>query len=96
MKKSVRLTVSGNVQGVGLREHIKKHAEELSLQGTVQNSTDGTVVLYVTGPDERLEQLIDCIYQGTSKAIIDRIIAESFANHKDFRGVFRIIGDEVE
>jgi acylphosphatase len=94
MKRSIRLIVSGTVQGVGLREHIKKHAEQLGLQGTVQNVADGTVVVYVTGQDTQLEELIDAIYWGTPKTAIGRVAIESFTSHKDFRGVFRVIGDE--
>lgn len=94
MKRSIKLIVSGNVQGVGFREYIKKNAEHLGLQGTVQNVTDGTVVIYVSGQDEQLEELIDAVYRGTPKTTVDRVAIESFTTHKDFRGVFRVIGEE--
>ena len=94
MKKSIKLTISGNVQGVGLRELLKQKAEVLGIHGTVQNSSDGTVILHVTGSDEKLEDLIDAIYLGTTKADVAEVAIESFNTHKDFRGVFRVIGED--
>lgn len=94
VKRSLKITVSGVVQNVGLREHIQQAAERLRLEGTAENTEDGKVVLYVAGESERLDSLIDSIYEGTKKASIDDVEIESNTSPRNFRGVFRLIGDE--
>ncbi len=94
MKRSLKITVSGVVQKVGLRQHIQEAAEKLKLEGTAENTEDGKVVLYVAGESEKLDSLIDCIYEGTKKASIEDVEIESNTAPRNFRGVFRLIGDE--
>lgn len=94
MKKSLKITISGTVQNVGLRAHIKKHAELLKVEGTAENTEDGKVILYVCGESERLDALIDAVYEGTPKADIESVEIESYAIPRNFRGVFRVIGDD--
>lgn len=93
MKKSLKITVLGKVQGVGYREFVQKQAQKMNIVGTVQNNPNGEVIIYATGSAESLESLIDVLYQGSSKALVKDVIAESLASEKDFRGVFRVIGD---
>lgn len=49
-----RITLHGQVQGVGLRPVIARLADELSLAGTVANSSVG-VVIHVEGSAEQIE-----------------------------------------
>lgn len=51
-----KYTLSGRVQGVGLRWLIKAKADELKLLGSVQNMDDGSVVIHVCGDSWQLEQ----------------------------------------
>lgn len=94
MKRSLRITVGGKVQNVGLREKIKKVAEELKVEGTAENTEDGSVVIYVSGESETLDALIDAIYEGTKQSSIEFVDVESNTTPRSFRGVFRIIGDD--
>ena len=52
MRRCVKITIKGTVQGVGYRHFIQKHAEKLSLEGSIQNEEDGTVLACVCGPSE--------------------------------------------
>lgn len=93
MKKCLRLTITGKVQGVGFRTYIKEQAETIGqLEGMAQNMSDGSVVVQVAGPAEHVENLIDQIYKGTPKTKIESIVTEALVSTRDFRGVFRIIG----
>ncbi len=93
MKKCLKIHVNGKVKGVGYRAYTQKYANNLSIQGTVQNADDGSVLIYACGEAASLEKFIDYLYKGTSDSHIDDLLAEPFINEKDFRGVFRIIGD---
>ena len=94
VKRSLKITVSGVVQNVGLRQHIQLVAEKLRLEGTAENTEDGKVIIYAAGEGEKLDSLIDAIYEGTKGATIEDVEVESNTAPRNFRGVFRLIGDE--
>lgn len=94
MKRSLKITVGGKVQNVGLREHIKLAAESLRLEGTAENTDDGTLLIFISGESEKLDSLIDAIYEGTDDSQIEFVDVESNTSPKNYRGVFRVIGDD--
>lgn len=55
---SVRILVSGRVQGVGFRYYIARIAGELGLTGYVKNKLNGDVDIEAEGMKELLEILI--------------------------------------
>ncbi len=93
MKRCIKVRVLGKVQDVGYRHYVQKHAEKLALEGRVQNNEDGSVAILVCGPSEKIDDLIDVVYQGSSKAKIEDVIIEPVQIETDFRGIFRVIGD---
>lgn len=93
MKKCLKLTIIGLVQGIGLRTHIQTTADKIGdIEGTAQNMPDGSIIIQISGPADKIDSLVDEIYKGTSKSKIENIETEALRNPKDFRGVFRIIG----
>jgi len=92
MKRCSRIIVKGKVQGVLFRDYIKEHAQELEIEGTVQNSHDGSVVINACGSCEHLDDFIDVLYQGPPESEVDEVIEEPLSYGRDFRGVFRKIG----
>ena len=94
MKQCLKIIVEGKVQGVGYRELVHKKAEKYSIEGTIQNGNDGTVIIHACGLSEDLDKLIDDLYKGTAKSEVKNIAVEPFVKEKDFRNVFRIIGGE--
>lgn len=68
--KTVRLTISGRVQGVGYRAWAMRVAGELGLRGWVRNRTDGTVEMLVTGPDDAVAAMIEAAHHGPRGAHI--------------------------
>ena len=92
MKRCVKITIRGSVQGVGYRHFIQKHAQNLLCEGLIQNREDGSVLAFVCAPSDKLDELLDFMYLGPEKAKIDEITVEPLPEGRDFRGVFRVIG----
>ena len=91
MKKCLKITVSGKLQGEAYLSYAQQQAQTLGIEGTLQKNTDGNVIIHASGTAENLDQFIDFLYKGTTKSQIADLIAEPYLNHKDFRGTFRVI-----
>ncbi|WP_048306514.1 acylphosphatase [Halomonas sp. PR-M31] len=81
----VKAVVSGRVQGVGFRYDVKKRAEELSLTGHASNLTNGDVEVTVCGEKEKVDQLIEWLWQGPPAAQVTQVQIESSDWH-DYSG----------
>lgn len=92
MKRCSRIIVKGKVQGVLYRDFVRKHAQQLAIEGTVQNSNGGEIVINACGLTEKIEDFIDALYQGSPKSKVEEVIEEPLTFGRNFRGVFRIIG----
>ena len=53
---SLRIKISGTVQGVGYRYFAKRLADRLGVRGYVRNLSDGTVEVVAQCPDEPTER----------------------------------------
>lgn len=86
-----RVTVHGEVQGVGLRDAVVVRALEVGALGWVRNGDDGEVLLQIEGSEEAVDGLIVFLGDGTTAATVDRIEVESTKpeGHEQFaiRGV---------
>ena len=56
--RTVRLTITGRVQGVGYRMFLRDEARRLGLSGGVRHRRDGTVEALVSGPPDATERLV--------------------------------------
>ena len=74
MKKCLKIKVLGKVQDVLYRQFVRKNAEKLSLAGTVQNDFDGSVLIFVCGMSEKLDDLIDMLYKGSAKSKVENVV----------------------
>ena len=68
-----RYIVSGQVQGVGFRWFVHRHAARLRLSGWAQNLADGRVEVVASGPDEVLVELEVLLRQGPSRAEVSAL-----------------------
>lgn len=93
MRKCVKIKAIGKVQDESYKNFIQKAAQSLAIEGTLQNIELNGIMIHACGPSINLEKFIDALYQGTEKNGIKELNTEPFTNEKDFRGVFRIIGD---
>ena len=82
---SVKITVSGRVQGVGFRYFIAGIAEDLNLKGYTKNRFNGEVEICAEGRKEYLEVLIKQAKTGPSNAKVNSCKVEwlDFKNKYD-------------
>lgn len=84
MQESLRIFVSGKVQGVYYRASTAKKAKELGLKGWVKNMPDGRVELVAEGSAEALAELQRWCWQGPALAKVERVFAEHLP-HQGYR-----------
>ena len=73
MTRSIRLLVSGRVQGVYFRVFTQKKAQQLDIKGCVRNMPDGRVEIMAQADNNTLEQLIKWCQKGPITARVDHV-----------------------
>jgi acylphosphatase len=68
-----RYFISGQVQGVGFRWFVARHARSLGLAGYARNLPDGRVEVVVSGPEEALPPLEQLLRAGPAHAHVDQV-----------------------
>ena len=74
-----RLTISGQVQGVGFRYALADEARARNLRGWVRNRRDGSVEAIVAGPEGDVEAVIAWARHGPPAAQVTRVAVEPAA-----------------
>jgi acylphosphatase len=72
-KSRLHAEVFGEVQGVGFRAFVLRHAMGLALTGWVRNRFDGSVELVAEGSRAALESLLANIGRGPSASTVERV-----------------------
>lgn len=87
---SIRITVTGKVQGVFFRVFVREQAIKLGLSGWVENQDDGSVLVTAQGPDEDLDRLVNACRTGPSRSRVDRVDVQDIESGRlrgfDIRG----------
>jgi acylphosphatase len=83
--RTVRLIITGRVQGVGYRIWAERTASTLGIRGWVRNRADGGVELLATGEDAAIAALIEAGRRGPRAAIV-RDVAVSEAEDDSSEG----------
>ena len=76
-----RLTISGQVQGVGFRYALADEARARSLRGWVRNRRDGSVEAIVSGPEADVDAVIAWARRGPPAARVTRVAVEPAATN---------------
>lgn len=71
-----RVTIRGEVQGVGYRASMARRARELGLAGWVRNRLDGSVEAAVAGDAAAVETLLRWARRGPPAARVSRVDVE--------------------
>lgn len=79
-RRSVRVCISGRVQGVWFRSWTAGEAGALGLDGWVRNRRDGCVEAVFQGPAEAVAEMIEACHQGPPMA---RVAAIESHPHED-------------
>lgn len=68
-----RFLVAGQVQGVGYRWFVARHARTLGLTGYARNLADGRVEVVSRGEDEALTRLEQLLRRGPANAQVTEV-----------------------
>ena len=93
MNKCLKITFHGDLPKSFLKSVVQKHAQKLSLEGTVQRvHSDGLVTRVIAcGTKDAIDDFLDLLYKGVTEAEFNGIEVEPVLKDRDYRGVFRII-----
>lgn len=87
--KTLRIYVSGIVQGVFFRAFVREEAEKRGLKGYVRNLEDGRVEVVVEGEDSKVNEMVGMCKQGPPHAQVENVEISEI-NHQGFKD-FKII-----
>lgn len=73
MKKSVRIYITGTVQGVFFRMFIKENAERYNIKGFVRNLEDGRIEVFLEGNSNEVNKMIELCKKGPKHAQIRNV-----------------------
>ena len=68
--KTIKILLSGTVQGVFFRDFVKENADTLSVRGFVRNLDDGRLEIVAEGRDEIVGEFLTKCREGPNKAHI--------------------------
>jgi acylphosphatase len=90
-KRSVRVRISGRVQGVGFRAWTERRANALGLSGWARNLANGDVEAVFYGPSEAVEAMLAACREGPRLAQVERV--DLLGPAEKFAGPFRTRAD---
>ena len=87
MKKSVRLYITGTVQGVFFRGFVKENAERYNVKGFVRNLEDGRIEIFLEGTVDDVNKMIELCKKGPKHSLIRNVELkpEKFQDMKGFK-----------
>jgi acylphosphatase len=71
--QTIRLRISGLVQGVGFRDAMQREAARLGVAGWVRNCTDGSVEALAQGDAAAVAALAQWAHRGPPAARVERV-----------------------
>jgi len=81
--KTVRIKISGLVQGVFFRKFIKDEADKLELRGHVRNLENGDVEVIAEGKDENVNEMVLVCKKGAPHSQVKNVDVQEL-NHIGF------------
>jgi len=84
MKKRVRITIKGRVQGVGFRYRTQMEAKRLNITGFARNVSNGDVEIIAEGEEENLKKLVEFCKEGPLMANVINLDYD----YSDYTGEF--------
>ena len=87
MKKSIRLYITGLVQGMFFRAFIKENAERLNVKGFCRNLGDGRVEVFLEGDSGEVNKMMELCKQGPKHSQVKKVQekSERFQGLKNFK-----------
>lgn len=73
-RRTVRVRITGEVQGVGFRMWAERNARALDLNGWVRNRRDGAVEALFSGASGAVRNMLERCSQGPIGASVDEVV----------------------
>ena len=87
---TVRLLVSGRVQGVGFRYFVLRRARALGVAGYTRNLADGSVEVVARGPGDQISALEAAVRAGPPHAHVAGVEKVEISDEVDIPNTFDI------
>jgi len=71
--QSIRIIISGKVQGVSFRSFTKNAADNLNISGWVKNRLDGSVEAHATGAKKDVDAFIALLKKGPPASRVENV-----------------------
>lgn len=85
--KTIRVLISGAVQGVFFRQFICDKAKEIGVKGYVRNLENGKVEVVIEGKDKDVDRMLAVCRKGSPHSQVKELEIEDLKNQefKEFR-----------
>jgi acylphosphatase len=80
---TLRLRITGRVQGVGFRDAMRREALHLGVRGWVRNRRDGSVEAVVQGSEEAVDAMLTWTRRGPAAARVADVVAAPATGEDD-------------
>ncbi len=77
---TIKVTVSGRVQGVGFRNFVKSYADSLDVSGYARNLSDSRVQVFLQGADAAVDTVLNHIKVGPRYSMVTTVNCEKIEN----------------
>jgi len=82
-EKTIKIVVTGLVQGVFYRKFVKENADLLGLKGTVRNLSDGGVEAICSGDKKLLNKFIEKLKIGPELSKVKKVNVKEISTKPD-------------
>jgi acylphosphatase len=88
--ETVKVLVTGKVQGVSYRHSAARMARQLGLRGWVQNRDDGAVEALLQGEPDHIDRMLAWMRSGPPAARVQDVLAETLSIEKRFESFMQL------
>jgi acylphosphatase len=78
--KTLRVYITGTVQGVLFRKFIEETANRIGVRGYVRNLEDGRVEVVMEGVDEKVNEMLEICKRGSPHSKIREVEIKELTN----------------
>lgn len=78
--KTLKIKMSGTVQGIFFRKFIQDKAKEIGIRGFVRNLDNGDIEIVAEGRDEKVDEMLEVCKTGYPHSHIKKVEFEEIKN----------------
>ncbi len=84
--ETVKVLITGKVQGVSYRHSTVRMAHQFGLRGWVQNREDGGVEAVLQGEPDQIDRMLAWMRRGPPSARVQDVASETLNSEKRYEG----------